>query len=322
MATAKKVKQPSRAGIKAAFREARKYLRRPYVTGVTVGEPIRAGKLHERSVAICIHVEEKRARRHLPAEQIFPRQILGVPVDVVERIHRPHDMPDSEVLLRQIIPSRPLQPGVAISTQDGNFGTLGMIVFDRVDGAPCVLSAAHVFRAGTSSTVVQPGANAHGGPIGRVVRWLLDSDGDAAIARLDEELGANAEPLGLGITPRRLRRVSLNQRLRKSSARTGITEGVVTSVGEISVLYGDGSTVTMHGFEIRPVDPTNLDEISDEGDSGAIWQETETGDAMGLTVGGDRFGAADPNEFVLACHLDLVFNRLQVTLDPDDHLPL
>jgi len=24
----------------------------------------------------------------------------------------------------------------------------------------------------------------------------------------------------------------------------------------------------------------------------------------------------------LACHLDLVFNRLQVTLDPNDHLPL
>jgi endonuclease G len=276
--------------------------------------------LHERVSAICIHVEEKRPRRFVPSEELFPKQILGVPVDIVERIHRAHSLPASDILARQILPNRPLHPGVAISAEDGNFGTVGLIVFDRVDGAPCLLSAAHVLRAGTTSTIIQPGANAGGTRIGQLTRWILDSDGDAAIARLDGGLETGSEPLGLEVVANRVEGVRLHQHLSKSSARTGVTEGVVSSVGEISVTYDDDTSIVMKGFEIRPVDLSKTDEISDQGDSGALWQDVDAGSAVGLTVGGDRFGVADPDEFVLVCHLSLVFDRLQITLDSNDRL--
>lgn len=314
-----KSKALDRDQLVAAYRMARRYFRRNYVTGITLGEPIRIGELHEGRMALCIHVEQKHELRYVRKDQVFPREILGVPVDVVERRHRPQDLSDAEIFARQLDPIRPLRPGVALSTEDGNFGTLGMIVFDRTDRRPCVLSAAHVLQDGTSAVVVQPGANVGGLTIGRRSRVLLDSDGDAAIARLDGSRDFDITPLGLG-APRGIQPVRQEQRLTKSGARTGVTEGVVTSIGEISVHYDNRNTIPMHGFEIRPLDPTR-GQVSDKGDSGSAWLDSETGDVVGLTVGGDPFSIPGLGDFALACHIGLVCKRLQISLDPEGLVP-
>jgi endonuclease G, mitochondrial len=305
---------------KAAFLLARRYLRRPYVTGVTLGEPIKRGKVQIGQRAICIHVEHKPARRFVPQGHLFPRTVLGVRVDVVERRHRAYELSDEEIFRRQIDRSGPVQPGLAISAPEFGFGTLGMIVFDREDGAPCLLSAAHIFGFAAGCVVLQPSSGASGTRVGVVTRMIADSDGDAAVARIDSDRKIAREFLGLGMTPRQVGRVKLQQQLAKSGARTATTTGVVTSIGEIKVPYRNHGPITMAGFEIRPVDPHDTREISDEGDSGAVWVDATSGDAVGLTVGGDPYGAFDRDEFTLACHVGIVIKRLQVSLDPDDRL--
>ncbi|NOX54283.1 MAG: hypothetical protein GXP27_07535, partial [Planctomycetes bacterium] len=102
-------------------RHARRLMRRRGVTGVDVGFRTRRDRV-TREITIRIHVERKRPLRELSANQVFPAQIEGMPVDVVERNYRPCAAVVEERRYRD-----PLQGGAAIASVDQpeTWGTLG-----------------------------------------------------------------------------------------------------------------------------------------------------------------------------------------------------
>lgn len=309
---------PEPERLAASLREASRFAHRPCVTGISIGEPSENGRVLEGQLAVCIHVREKFPERLLRKNQVLPRQVGGLRLDVEQRNHRPRELSDDELLRRQILPADPAQPGVEVGVEKVRPGSLGMIVYDRTDGSPCLLSAAHVLSGGPRATVYQPGWFNEAQPIGTIRRSVWDQEGDAAIAVLDRYRSFDATPLQ-GIRPTGIRRAQVGDLLEKSGAMTGVTRAKVKGVGSWDVPYAGRGTIPMQGFELRPVDPLDRSEISDGGDSGSLWYDPASGEAVGLTVAGDG-GPVDGDEWTLCCHLDLVFHRLQISLDPEDRL--
>src|SRR6266850_5761401 len=135
---------------------------RPEVTGIDLGFKIKAGR-HQKVVAVRIHVREKVRRSHLTPRELFPKQLLGVPVDVIEAVYHDHLAFDPA---RQTHVT-PICPGVSVGADGGATGTLGLVVEDVVDGRPLLLSAAHIFAPTVDSrpgdALLQPGPADGGG---------------------------------------------------------------------------------------------------------------------------------------------------------------
>ncbi len=208
---------------------------------------------------------------------------------------------------------------VEVGVENAGAGTLGLLVYDRTDGSACLLSAAHVLSGRPRATVYQPGWDNEAQPIGTVRRTLWNGHGDATIAVLDRHRPLDDRPL-LGVDITGVRRVRPGDILEKSGATTGLTRARVKTVGEWAVPYEARGPLWMQGFELRPVDPADLAEISDGGDSGSVWYDPQTGEGVGMTVAGDRLGPATADEWTFCCHLDTVFEKLRISLDPNDRM--
>ena len=159
-----------------------------------------------------------------------------------------------------------------------------------------------------------------GQPVATVTGGIFRREGDAAIARLNNSRSIENVPIELSSAPQKLMKAFKDQRVMKSGAQTGVTRGIVHAVGEVTVDYGNLSKgylgkLTMLGFEVRPETSGFTGALSDGGDSGSVWLDADTGDAVGLCVGGDKTGDT-LDEFSFACHLDLVFKELQISLTP------
>jgi len=119
------------------------------------------------------------------------------------------------------------------------------------------------------------------------------------------------------VTPTRVGRVELGDRVVKSGRTTGVTRGVVSRVGVVTQINygGDVGRQRVGGFEIKPV--RFGDEISSGGDSGCVWMiDDEDADiAVGLHFAGET--SPDPNaEFALACQMDTALDRMGVSINP------
>ncbi|MDX1440212.1 MAG: hypothetical protein R3284_09945, partial [Rubricoccaceae bacterium] len=125
--------------VQRAYRSARRFYRRPYVTGLAIGEPRRSGTYQIDQLAVCIHVKEKAPVANLTRNQVFPREIDGVPIDVCERTFTAHGLTPAERLARQILPADPAAPGVQVGVSGGIEGSFGMVVYDLSDGGACLL---------------------------------------------------------------------------------------------------------------------------------------------------------------------------------------
>lgn len=313
-----------------AYRVAvRRFFSRSYVTGVTVGEKMKSGKYLSETV-VRVHVREKMPNSVLRKNQIFPKEIEGVRLDVIERVYQTRagsSLTREERRLRNLFPVYPLQPGVGVSRSGGEAGTLGLVVWDLETGAPGFLTAAHVFRQGhddptlaIDSVIVQPAFNQGWHPaettIARRYRW--DPDIDAAFVPFLLQRRLNSRPLGLDEYTPQVRQAQRGDIVVKSGQTTGVTVGRVEAIGKIQV-----SGRTLQGFEIRPLvneNPLN-EEISEGGDSGSIWFHRDSREPVGLNVAGDRVGTAGRDEHALACHLEGVLERLDVSLVPLENSP-
>lgn len=293
-----------------AYAQARRFLRRRYVTGISIGQAWRGGV--PDGMAICIHVDQKVEDSQLSNAERLPREIAGVPVDVIECVHRARGMTDAERRARRVVPASPALPGVEIAVQSLQLGTLGMIVMDSLspDHPLCLLSAAHVLDAPEGAPVYQPGREVQANLIGHVGRRVWNRYGDAAIAPISGRSVSNI-PLGSQKKIGEPREVRLGEVLLKSGSMTGLTRARVTHVGEFRVTYSGDFALVMEGFQLAPLDGES-GEISDGGDSGSVWHDEITGQAIGLTVAGDSLGAADPAEWAFACHMVTVFKLLDI----------
>jgi len=254
-----------------------------------------------------------------------------VPTDVLERSFRP----SYEITPERPINDRrrrvdPIVPGVSVSvlSPSATAGTVGLIVFDRVSGAPCILSNWHVLHgndAQIGDRIVQPGPyddnNAAGNLAGHLLRSHIGDAGDCALAHLKGR-SFDREVYGLAVVPRRMAKVDLDDTVVKSGRTTGITYGIVRRTDVMARLdFGLPTGVqAIGGFEIQ-VDPDRSPpdgEISKGGDSGSAWLIADGDKATDIFAGLHFAGEVDnsADEHALACYPTSVQQKLDFVLEP------
>lgn len=323
------------ANLEQAYQEAlQRFGHRDNVTGIDIGPSYKDGKPTGK-FAVRIHVEEKLPEHTLESSEVFPEQISGAPVDVIQARYKPGTalapvagtgleppIPSPEATSDRQIRRDPIQPGISVAHRDITAGTLGMVVVDNVSGGEAILSNWHVLAGSASAKpgdpITQPGSM-DGGRVARDVvaaleRTMLDSDGDAAIALLKGPRGRRHEFFETDFVPTGIRDPKKGEILTKSGRTTGVTRGRIEGAGRYFIRYSVGR-VGVDGFRLNPVsagNPTD-EEISEGGDSGSIWYSEQTGDAVGLHFAGET----DPRpgeEHAIACYVTRVFKRLRISL--------
>lgn len=207
---------------------------------------------------------------------------------------------------------RPLVGGVEIGRAGVNYvGTLGGIVFNLQSNAPCALSNWHVVANGAiaGDVICQPGNSP--GPnnsmrIGTLLNAALGQTDvgwvDAGVTALDNTIQFSQNMLDIdGNSTNRCASGALSTWLEKIVVKSGRTTGV--TVGRIkSVLFTTNVSYT-HGtvhFENQllilpyPEHPGNCSsQVSDGGDSGSLWLEYGSNNAIALNFAGEAPGGSD-----------------------------
>ena len=283
----------------------REWLRRPGVTGVDVGFKISKGKLTDQ-VAIRVHVERK-----LPPEALAPHDVFSIsgkaekvgafPVDVIEATYGPSRTPAplelEDIGLERTGQFNPLVGGISVGNPRVTAGTLGAIVWDRTNCAVAILSNWHVLAGADAAVpgeaIYQPGPIDGGtaaDTVATLTRMRLDGDMDAGLARLNGARGYSRDIVGLspigGIDM-----PALGMEVTKSGRTTGVTDGVIDGVSFSGTInYDDHGPNTFHDqihIVPRPPWPAVDYEVSRGGDSGSVWINEATGNAVGLHFGGE-----------------------------------
>lgn len=179
---------------------------------------------------------------------------------------------------------RPLVAGTAIlNPLNGRPGTLGG--FATSNGEDWwILSCYHVLaRPGGAAfadgePIMQSTPNRGGQQIARTSVAHSNAALDCAAARVDPGIAASGRILGLpaiaGVSD-----PVVGMRVIKSGYVTGVTEGVISKVAASNV------DIIPH-----PSYPSEFD-LSDYGDSGALWIDAATGNAVALHTAGNDYGA-------------------------------
>jgi hypothetical protein len=163
---------------------------------------------------------------------------------------------------------RPLRGGIVIvAATRQSFGTLGMVATS--DGTDrWGLTCAHVLgplngTVPTADPVFQPDTSVTAFRVGHTVTARSDQGLDCAAFLIDSAVLTTGEILGIG-APQAPTAPAVGMRVVKSGRSTGITEGVVDSVA--------GGDVRI---KLR-ADFPGAYELSEPGDSGAIWCDLKT----------------------------------------------
>jgi endonuclease G len=306
------------------------YLKDPNITSVGIGPKNGDGPI---SLQFTVGTKTSVGLEALGSEAIEPSITLPdgtvVLTDVIERSYdKAFDLVGPQALDDRRVRRDPIQPGISVSHPEGTAGTIGLIVFDRATGAPCVLSNWHVLHGNQGrigDAVVQPGPfdnnNVTGNLSGKLIRSHLGNAGDCALARI-EQRRFTREIFELGVTPARMARVSLGDRVVKSGRTTATTYGIVRRIDVIARINygGTAGQVAVGGFEIG-IDPQRKPrdgEISQGGDSGSAWMIARGKDSTDIFAGLHFAGETGDNadEHALACYPSSVQKKLDFVLDP------
>lgn len=334
-----KPRVPTEVELKAAYEEAlARYGHREDVTGVDIGFRYRDNRRIEDEIAVRVHVREKLEESVLEAAELLPESIEGVPVDVIQATYHAQVLafqPVAESVDRKA-PAERLQPGISIShvSAPRSTGTLGALVYDRRTGRQCILSNWHVLAGAASmpgDLIVQPG-RADGGrapdhTVARLERMIIDQNGDAAIAVLNNERKASPEQLETDVVVQQIRKAKIGDIVKKSGRTTEVTSGKVDGVGQYKVRYlvddtGNPRSIRIDGFKVvTEIDGNpNNEEVSGPGDSGSLWYGANDHRGVGLHFAGEL--SLNPREeHAIACHLDRVLEALNISLVPVPVLP-
>lgn len=274
LATANRFDQQALRAYKAAVE---RYSHLPWVTGVGIGIKESAGELQAAiGPVIVIHVRRKFVR--VPKARRIPKRILGVPTDVVQGDF----VLDAGVAPRPQPPSFPLRPGASIARADGSAASLGGVLRNTGAGR-FLLTAEHVF---TETPNLKPGSKmVHPGPLDLQTQSVVvagfvkkHKTMDAGIAAVEANIAVDNTALLSGVSILPPTPAIAAGILEKSGRTTDVTQGIVRSIGQ----FGLAKPVIF----IRK--PDNFSgKISAPGDSGAIWYDAETHEAIGLHRGSD-----------------------------------
>lgn len=285
MARARKVKH------KAASR----LMAYPNVTGLGVGYKIIQGR---RTDAVClrVYVSRKVPETDLQPSEVLPREVEGIPVDVIEAVFeiQPNGTSPDDHQERH----DPLLGGISVGNLDtGHTGTLGGWAVDNSSGELLILGNWHVLCGGLDCAVedrlVQPGPGDGGSEsdaVARLRRWALTELVDAAVGRLTGNRALLQRALGLGPVSD-VREPVLGLPVKKSGRTTGVTTGIIADEQASLVVHGypDGPR-TFHNQIV--IESNNNDDVSQPGDSGSFWLD-EANWLVGLHFAGSpgRAGA-------------------------------
>ncbi|MEL6264920.1 MAG: hypothetical protein AAFR52_04605 [Pseudomonadota bacterium] len=319
----------SNAALDAAMKKVHAlYGARADFTGVDVGYRYRSGR-RTGTVCVRIHVARKRPRAALGDDEAFPSCIDAVPLDVIQASYRPTR---STRCFDHQERFPVLSSGVSCGRVGDGTGTIGAIVIDKRSGRPAILSNWHVL-AGASArrgdSILQPGGIDGGMPdhdeVARLERWVLGHEGDAAIALLGAGRDWRPVETGSGDAPgTAIARSSRHgEVLVKSGPRTGPVRARVDGRGLYRIAYeaapGFVETRDIRGFKLVTVtDDTRGDTNSDAGisapgDSGALWHDPASREAVGLHVACQADTGASARH-AIACELPGVLDALDARL--------
>ena len=141
---------------------------------------------------------------------------------------------------------------------------------------------------------------------------MLDADGDAAIALVNNKRNFNPSVLELNVVPESVDDPQIGDAVVKSGRTTQVTSGNVDGKGRYFIYYPVGR-VGVDGFIIVPHDKTNRKniELSMGGDSGSVWLKENSATVLGLHFAGETNPRAS-EEHAIACYATRVFERLQI----------
>ena len=297
------------------------WLARDGVTAVDLGfkwsQGLMTGKL-----SIRVHVAQKRPLAELAEADLFPEELEGIPVDVLEAQYGLQLLPANSQL--EAAPEArkarydPIPLGVSTGNPRITAGTLGAKVYDATSQIPMALSNWHVFVGSPSGApgepIWQPGSLDGGNStdaFATLSRFVL-SPYDAAVAQLNDSREVLTETLDNdtvddATTPQ------LGMLVWKSGRTTERTEGFVDGIKmTTSVNYGAaGVRVMQEVIRIVPRPGVGNVEISMGGDSGSIWVDEASGKGVGLHFAGEVGNAP---EHGLANELQPVLNALNVLM--------
>jgi len=313
-------KKFTRKQLDAAMRKVyASYRHRSNFTGADVGYRWNGEERTDQQV-VRVHVDAKLPIAELSDAVAFPKEIDGIPLDVIEGPYKANKGTDGPKGRAPV-----LMGGVSVGRLDNSAGTLGAIVIDEETRRPGILSNWHVLagpRGKRGDAVIQPGAwdgGARQDAIAHLSRWMLDLDGDAAVADLNAARSWLPVQIGSYDTFDGHRNSRLNEVLVKHGRSTSRTSARVDGEGIYRVFYevqpGQIEARDIQGFKLVPEAPGNYEdiEISEGGDSGSLWYSATDKNAVGLHFAGEN--SADPSaERAIACNLPRVLSRLGVRL--------
>ncbi|MDZ4861615.1 MAG: hypothetical protein SGI88_21790 [Candidatus Hydrogenedentes bacterium] len=178
---------------------------------------------------------------------------------------------------------RPAKGGTCIAPRSGGLGTLGGVITNK-SGEKHVVSCGHVMGDFDSRTrgrgryIVQPESGDIFAIVTESVEWLLvGMKSDAAVAKVNNNNDVCHEIAGLG-TPTGIGEPVIDMRVWKSGTTTGVTCGLIKSVGmtaEITrkVLRRNGSYEELK-YEFHDV--FFIEKMSGRGDSGSLILDQES----------------------------------------------
>ena len=283
--------------LKVMRKHRKRLLQLPNVRSVDVGYEFTDGRSTGR-LAIRVHVNEKQPEAALKRSERLPEQIDGFPVDVIE------SNPELQAVNRDAHQT-PVIGGVTLgNTRSGEIGTLGAVVFDQDSLQPMALSNYHVMVVEPpqkTDTIAQPKTSAAADALGNLERW--DKSYDCAVCRIVSR-PVSAELADLGIC-RGIRNALVGMKVVKSGRTTAVTRGVIDGTSGVEFTVVPDSDF-----------PAAMGEISAGGDSGSLWLEASSSDAVGLHYAGET--DPDPSkERAWAKSMTLVASKLSiVVLDP------
>ena len=312
------------------------YLDDPNITSIGIGHKNGDGEL---SIVFTVSAKAEESDLETLQTKMLPEKIEVEGYTFVTDVEQRQYNPSFEVVPPQAPNPRktrsdPIFPGSSVCHVAGTAGTLGMIVFDADDGAPCILSNWHVLHGPhglIGETIVQPSPaddnNVAGNACAALLRSHLGPAGDCALAKVQGRAVSRILH-GLNVIPKKMADVDLGDKLVKSGRSTGVTYGIVRRMDVmVQVTYDSGiGTRTIGGFEIGvdPARPSPNGEISSRGDSGSVWMiangAKSTDVFAGLHFAGEGTGNTD--EHAIACYPLSVQRKLRFVLEPPANLSL
>lgn len=308
------------------------FLRDKNISSVGIGYKWEHGK-PTKEISIQFTVEKKASAdllESLDTQEIPKSFIVGgveVPTDVLQRTYQPgYKIVAEAASSPRKVRVDPIKPGISVANKKVTAGTIGCIVFDKMNGTPFVLSNWHVLNGPNGQIgddIVQPGPfddnRTNLNRLGKLIRSHLGPAGDCAIASIEDRT-FDTEILELAVKVESIGEPELGDKVVKSGRTTAVTHGIVTRIHTMTKINYGGSTGerAIGGFEIG-VDPANQPsngEVSMGGDSGSVWLFKTNQGKPGKVMAGLHFageGPDDPNEHAIACYAKSVFEKLGIS---------